>query len=307
MKPIKYYLNKPISEKLKITNDDIENEQLTPKTKGELVNLIQKIVSDTDDDTVYLEDIDCSYIEDLSDIFIIVDVPSYIKKINVSNWKVSNSKNFEAIFSSLYAIDEIIGLDTWDMSSATNINNMFYNCLKLKKLHLPWNLKNIGTDIGIAGTTLKNVFYQCKNLEEITGLDTWDMSKIESIASLFFGCENIKKIDISDWDLSSCRKIVAIFKNCLELEEVDMSNVKLTRNFKHFTFGFEGCTNLHTIKGLSDINVNGLMNIVNLFKECKSLKADISNWNINISCSITCAFMRTNSKIFKKPNVFKKK
>ena len=188
-------------EKLKITKDNISvNQQLA--NRGELVNYLQTLINDTNDDFVDLTNVDCSNIDDLSDIFPILDVTSYIKKIDVTGWEVSNVTNFDNMFGSLYFIEEIIGLDTWDMSSALTINSMFYKCLKLKKIDLGnWKLDKIGTGTGISETSLSNIFSHCENLEEINGMENWDLSRITRVNLVFWGCYKLKKVNISNWNL----------------------------------------------------------------------------------------------------------
>lgn len=307
MKSINDFLNKRVVEKLKITKDNIMANQ-QPANRGELVHYLQTSINNTDNDFVDLTNVDCSNIDDLSDIFPILDVPSYIKKIDVTGWEVSNVTNFNSMFASLYFIEEIIGLDTWDMSSALTINSMFYKCLKLKKIDLGnWKLDKIGTGTGISETTLSNVFSGCTNLEEINGIENWDLSKITRTNLVFWGCESLKKVNISNWNLSSCRSINCLFGKCSELEEVDISNIKFSSYFKKFTRIFEGCVKLHTIKGIENLYVKNITDMSSAFRDCKNLKADISKWSIPIFCTVTCAFMHTNSKIFKKPDILKKK
>ena len=72
-------------------------------------------------------------------------------------------------------------------------------------------------------TELNSMFYGCTELEEIIGLnEIGDVSKCDSFIFMFYGCEWLKKIDISKWDISSCDDTSHMFEMCFKLEEVNM-------------------------------------------------------------------------------------
>lgn len=299
-------LNNYITEKLKISKDNIVSSESISDRK-ELVRYITQVINNTDGDTLNLQGIDCTNITSLDSIFSIVDMPSYINKIDVSDWEVGKTIEFNNLFGGLYYVKEIIGLDTWDMSSAITINSMFTGCKNLKSLDLSnWDLKNLGNGDALNERALISIFMNCESLEEIIGIENWDVSRIRKINTMFFNC-GIKKIDISNWDLSSCKTFNSVFTKCKNLEFIDMSNLKFSRQISKLTRAFEGCALLHTIKGIENLYVGTVVDLSSTFKDCKSLKADISNWHIPIYCTITCAFMYTNRKIFKTPLIFKKK
>ena len=302
MKGLTVYIN----EKLVISKHNSTNFKVIEDRK-DLVSYITKVVNDTEGNVLDLQNIDCSNINSLDSIFPICDIPSYIKTINVTGWNVSNVIEFGNSFGGLYFVEEIIGLDTWDMSSAITISSMFNGCSNLKSLDLSgWDLKNLGNGSGISETSLINVFMNCENLEEIIGIENWDVSRIRKANSIFYHC-GVKKVDISNWNLTSCRVFQNIFAKCTNLEEIDMSNVKFSRQFSRLSKAFEGCVSLYRIKGIEKLYVESVIDLTLTFKECKKLKADISKWKIPPYCVITSAFMYTDRKIFNRPDVFKKK
>ena len=200
-----------------------------------------------------------------------------------------------------------IDLKDFKTNKVTDMSSMFNGCSNLKSLDLSgWDLKNLGNGSGISETSLINVFMNCENLEEIIGIENWDVSRIRKANSIFYHC-GVKKVDISNWNLTSCRVFQNIFAKCTNLEEIDMSNVKFSRQFSRLSKAFEGCVSLYRIKGIEKLYVESVIDLTFTFKECKKLKADISKWKIPPYCVITSAFMYTNRKIFNRPDVFKKK
>jgi len=79
----------------------------------------------------------------------------------------------------------------------------------------------------------------------------WDVSSVESMYSMFYGCSNFN-CDISSWDVSKVK---------------DMSRI------------FEGCTNFN--QDLSKWNTSNVYDMYCMFAECINFNQDISNWNVS--------------------------
>jgi surface protein len=90
------------------------------------------------------------------------------------------------------------------------------------------------SDIDISNlkrSSLGLIFSYNTNLEEVTGLDTWDVGEIKKMHQMFYECENLKKIDISNWDISNVERFDGMFGECKNLEDIgDISNWKIKDN-----------------------------------------------------------------------------
>ena len=63
------------------------------------------------------------------------------------------------IFRGYSNVKRIIGLDTWNVSSVTNMSYMFRHCKKLTELNISnWNVSNV--------TDMRHMFDCCDNLTE---------------------------------------------------------------------------------------------------------------------------------------------
>jgi hypothetical protein len=175
-----------------------------PKNEKELQEIVERRF-DKRIGTLDLTDIDVSQVTLFSNF--LSNIRHYIKKIDVSGWDVSNAEHFYAMFYFCNIMEEIIGLDTWDMSFTRNLKtnsvyniplfeSMFKGCTKLKKLDLSsW-------DICIDNCSLDYMFMGCTNLESIGDVSDWDINFSNSnnakLLHTFALCDKLK-CDISKW------------------------------------------------------------------------------------------------------------
>ena len=109
-------INKYIVERLHI-NKDIDHHNYHPKTRDELIELVDKLIEERGNDAD-LNDIDTSKITDMNSLF-------YNSLFNgdISNWDVSNVKDMTYMFM----WSEFNGdISNWDVSNVESMDSMFY-------------------------------------------------------------------------------------------------------------------------------------------------------------------------------------
>ena len=47
---------------------------------------------------------------------------------------------------------------------------------------------------------MNSLFRGCKSLDNLSEIYNWNTSNVIDISSLFYGCENLKTLNISEWD-----------------------------------------------------------------------------------------------------------
>ena len=133
-------INKYISERLHI-NKDIDSYNYHPKTRDELIELINELIEERGNDA-NLNDIDTSKITDMNSLFYRSEFNGDISKWNVSNvydmsymfmqskfngdisnWDVSNVENMYCMFYRSEFTGENGDISNWDVS---NVKNMYY-------------------------------------------------------------------------------------------------------------------------------------------------------------------------------------
>ena len=94
-----------------------------------------------------------------------------ISSLNVSNWDVGSVTNFDSMFETLDYCVTISGLHTWDVSSGTIFTQMFIN-------------NKVNTNIDVSGwnmssaTNVTQMLYDCDMFS--SSLAGWDISSVES-------------------------------------------------------------------------------------------------------------------------------
>ena len=115
---IKKKLDKPI--------DSEHNYDYYPKTKDELIENLNKLMSK---DIYDFNCIDTSKITDMSYLFKNILLP-HNDKIYFNKWDVSNVKDMSYMFANCYYINP--DLSCWDISKVENMEFMFNYCTNFK-------------------------------------------------------------------------------------------------------------------------------------------------------------------------------
>ena len=97
---------------------------------------------------------------------------------SLSNWDVSNGKDFSRMFAYCKSLKNISALQNWNVSNAQSFYNMFGDCYSL-----------------IAGTIL----------------NTWNVSNVKYFNGMFHDCYSLKEIHLPD---TLCKLRINMFQDC---------------------------------------------------------------------------------------------
>ena len=91
------------------------------------------------------------------------------------------------------------------------------------------------------------MFYDCRSLIEIKGIEDFDVSSATNISKMFQQCYEIQELDISKWQTSSSLTTMNdVFHDCRSISELNVSGFN-TSNVTNFTYAIGGCTELKSI------------------------------------------------------------
>ena len=200
-------LKQHIEERL-IINKNFKQETFKPNNNEELMNYISSKAHElirNNDDILDLSDVDLSLISQKTSygksLYQIFRDPLFkIKRkkitVDVSNWDVTEYDRIDCLFFDCPCIETVIGLETWDVSNVKDFTEFFSQCSNLKNVNVSgWKLHN--------ATMTCAMFYDCKNLKKIDGIDTWDFKDNSRInmTNMFCNCNNLTDIgDIDYWE-----------------------------------------------------------------------------------------------------------
>ena len=164
------------------------------------------------------------------------------------------------------------------------LRNFFANCCELIYV----DLTNFNSDNLI---DISFLFFNCKNLKEIKGLELLNTKNVNNMAGTFRACENLKEINgLNNFITSNVISMYGMFWNCYNLENLDVSNFD-TRNVGSFESMFNGCKSLKEIKGLNDFNGSVAYEFSKMFYGCSNLIVlDVSNFDTRRGVIFTSMF-----------------
>ncbi len=186
-----------------------------------------------------------------------------LKTISFEN-DTSNVTDMSKMFENCYNLTSVVGLNT---SKCTKFNDMFRKCVELTNV----DTSNFNTSLA---TDMSGMFRDCYNLSAIN-VSGFDTSKVEHMngmfsnceklsyvdvsgfntgnvedngfSNLFYGCESVEELDVSNWTTSKATNINSIFCYCSKLQSLDLDKWDLS----NVTWGVNvilGCRNLQEIK-----------------------------------------------------------
>ena len=101
----------------------------------------------------------------------------YFGFIDLTGWDMPVLQDIHSMFAYSSHVKRIVGLDTWDATSFTNVNYLFTQCYDL----------------------------------EYVDVSTWNTSSLVSANSVFYQCQSLETIDVSSWDLRNCTANSSMF------------------------------------------------------------------------------------------------
>ena len=209
-------------------------------------------------------------IRDISYIFAGCDkITSDELNRNLSAWKLSGDLNIREAFRDCHSLERI-DMGAFRNCNITDSSSVFSTCKKLKTIANIGNL-NISKADGMI-----YLFYECNALTQLD-LSNWDTGNIQYMISTFNGCNNLTELNCSTWNTSKVYNMQLAFYNCNSLETIPVRDWN-TKNVMYMNKTFGNCTSLVNLD-VSKWDTSKVVELTNTFYHCSSLKTlDVSKW-----------------------------
>ena len=191
----------------------------------------------------------------------------------------SNVITFNRIFRQTPKLLEVPKLD---MSSATNIGEMFYSATQIEYIE-PYDLDNEAPNI----TSLANTF---NGTNSLLNVPITSCSNITNFTAAFTG----NKFTSFDLDCSAATAVNNMFQYCSEMVSC---NATFPNNFTTTSYMFDGCSKLKEIKPFNTINVTSAGTMFRSTYKLRDLSDDL--WDFRNATNMLYMFI--NSGIRKSP------
>ena len=169
---------------------------------------------------------------------------SFDKTLDISKWNLQIGA-YNRTFEGMNFINKIIlPIDFLNLINGTNIieNYLFQNCTNLVEIE----------NIDKTRICINEFLGTFKNCSSLTSLDLsykpeynyWDMSGVDYIDSMFYGCTNLTTLNIDGWDRAKIAYSQNAFYKCSKLGGI----IRLSaHNAIYNEYMFEGCSSLEEI------------------------------------------------------------
>ena len=156
----------------------------------------------------------------------------------LANWNTSNVTNMRALFADMRSQTDLSCVQNWDTHNVQDMSYMFFQDAALTYVgnlttrNNVWNTSKVGTLSGnLQNYGMSNMFAGCTSLVKIDGINSWDVSHVTKMRSMFYNTLSLKSLDLSKWDTSRLQMADKMFFGSgvtdLNLNDWDFSNLKL--------------------------------------------------------------------------------
>lgn len=269
-----------------VKDEDVRKVYINQETKENLVwrNGYDNVIvaksnwSDPECEFYKRSNLDWELIEDADGNYLLGadgNIGNYIKETDVV--KIENLHGLEKLktfqLDHCNVLEEVIGIEEWDTSNRTSLQSMFRGCASFIKPDIDlskWNVSNV--------TNMQYMFFN----SGFTSIDLhgWDVRKVTTIVSAFYGSKELETIDLSNWITPSRISFGGLCYSCSALKSIDFSgwdwkNIKITSLLSAFV----NCKNLENLD-VTDWDISDASSIAAAFRYCEKLSTlNVSKWN----------------------------
>ena len=142
-------------------------------------------------------------------------------------------------------------------------SDLFRDCSRLETICFHHHF-----DTSLA-TDMRNLFYGCKNLKELD-LDGLDTSQVLVMGRMFCQCSGLERLNVGRLDTSRVKNMRWMFGNCRSLKELDLSNFD-TSQVKNMNGMFIRCSMLERLE-MGRFVLENVTDMDYMFWDCRSLQ-----------------------------------
>ena len=212
-----------------------------------------------------------------------------LKKIILTNWDTSKVTNFSLTFYNCRTLTEIQGLENFNTSAATTMQQMFNICHNIQELKVEnFNVSNV--------TNMSNMFSECYSLKKLD-LSNWRPSKVTNLNATFNACYSLKQLNLTGWTTGTLTNVSSLFSNCRSLTSLDVSWLHITSACTTIYCLFYNCSSIKRLDIPNDWDLSGIGNTSNtcnsVFSGCTSLEiiTGIKDWKFYFTNSLSSMFL----------------
>jgi surface protein len=143
---------------------------------------------------------------------------------NVDSWNVSSVTNMIALFSETNFNDNI---NNWNVSNVTNMSSMFENATSFNQDISYWDVSSV--------TDMNAMFQNATAFDQ--DISSWNVSSVTDMSGMFQNATVFNQ-DIDSWDVSNVINMTSMFQNATAFDQnIQSWNVSKVADFANFMAG----------------------------------------------------------------------
>ncbi len=148
---------------------------------------------------------------------------------------------------------------------------------------------NNGLNWDVSKTTdISYLFYACNNLTNLN-VSEWNTINVTNMRSAFQGCNKLTNLNVTRWDTSNVIQLGSIFYQCSNLRNMDLSNWNTSNLIQMYSM-FTYCSNIRNVY-MNNWDTSKVNTMSGLFQFCYNLvNINVSNWNTSNVVDMSAMF-----------------
>lgn len=173
-------------------------------------------------------------------------IPNSVTKIVISG-RLKLAGPVNNLFCGFPDLESIEGLTNLDTTEVTNMNAMFLSNPSVKELDLSsFNTAKVEDMSNMFSDPITYILNGTNKLEKIKFGAAFVTSSGTIMNSMFFGCTNLKELDLTNFDTSSVNDMTQMFACCKSLKELDLRGFDTSKVGNNNTLFLADCISLQT-------------------------------------------------------------
>ena len=207
--------------------------------------------------------------------------------VSASNAPTVTSTNLNSTFMDCPALTAI-GTG-WNVSSVTNMQNMFHGCTNFNGSDLVnWNTASL--------TNMNGLFEDASSFNQDIG--SWDVADVTNMAEVFYKASSFNQ-DISSWNVSNATSMYRMFTSAIAFNNGGSDNIKNwdTSSVTNMESMFREASSFNQPLPTdgNKWNVSSVTTFKSMFQLASVFNQDISSWNVSSSESFYQMFYNADA------------
>ena len=193
--------------------------------------------------------------------------------VDTTGWNTGSATSMSSMFRNTYAMTEVKGIETWDVSKVTTFNAMFYMEKNPSVFTGPLDLSSWNPASAV------NMAHMFRNLDKLTEINVsgWEMPELNTIDCFLYACGALTTLQMEGWDVPELESINMMVANCFNLLEVDLSTWTNVNSMKNLYAAFSNC------KAVTSIKIPGWTVVA----EADEMASDYDGYYVDLYCAFT--------------------